>query len=200
MPTSSSSPPPAARDCNGVALVPYFTLASRLGAPRCPGRKKLAAAKPVVFVAQPPPSLDLPIEAVIEFINAPDMVAAPTTVSHLTCCKRMFLVFQMFLRYVAGVSYGCCKSRPGCCICYKVFQRLVASFSEASCKRLFKIFHLFQTYVASIFDLDVAYVSYINCKSMFESFSYFSLMLQCVFIFEVASVLSDCCIYFTHML
>ena len=96
-------------------------LASRLHAPRCPQWKKLVAAKHVVFIAQPPPSLDLPIEAVIEFLNAPDMVAAPSIVSRLTCYKRMFLVFQMFLRYVAGVSYRCCKSRPGCCMYYKVF-------------------------------------------------------------------------------
>jgi hypothetical protein len=29
----------------------------------------------------------------------------------------MFQVFQMFHMYVASVSYGCCKSRSGCCIC-----------------------------------------------------------------------------------
>jgi hypothetical protein len=33
------------------------------------------------------------------------------------CCKRMFQVFQMFQRYVAIVSYECCKSRLKCCIC-----------------------------------------------------------------------------------
>jgi hypothetical protein len=44
------------------------------------------------------------------------------------------------------------------------------SVSEACCKRLFKMFHLFQTYVASIFYLDVAYVSHIYCKSMLEMF------------------------------
>jgi hypothetical protein len=27
------------------------------------------------------------------------------------CCKYMFHVFPMFQMYVAGVSYGCCKSR-----------------------------------------------------------------------------------------
>jgi hypothetical protein len=56
--------------------VSYFRLASRLHAPRCPQRKKLVAAKLVVFFAPPPPSLDLAIEAVIEFLNAPDKVAA----------------------------------------------------------------------------------------------------------------------------
>jgi hypothetical protein len=56
--------------------VSYFVLASRLRAPRCPQRKKLAAAKPVVLFAPPPPILDLPIEAVIEFLNVPNMMAA----------------------------------------------------------------------------------------------------------------------------
>jgi hypothetical protein len=41
-----------------------------------PQRKKLAAAKSVVLFALPPPSPDLPIEEVIEFLNAPDMVVA----------------------------------------------------------------------------------------------------------------------------
>jgi hypothetical protein len=41
-----------------------------------PQQKKLAAAKPVVHFAPPPPNPDLPIEAVIEFLNAPDLVAA----------------------------------------------------------------------------------------------------------------------------
>ncbi|PWZ38009.1 hypothetical protein Zm00014a_028767 [Zea mays] len=75
-PASSSSPPPAAGDGEGIVAVPYFTPASRLLAPRCPQRKKLAAAKSVVLFAPPPPSTDLPIEAVIEFLSAPDMVVA----------------------------------------------------------------------------------------------------------------------------
>jgi hypothetical protein len=78
---SSSSPPPAAGDREGVVDVPYFVLAS---------------AKLVVLFATPTPSPDLPIEEVIKFLNAPNMMAASTRVSRLTCCKRMFLVFQMF--------------------------------------------------------------------------------------------------------
>jgi hypothetical protein len=39
-----------------------------------PQRKKLAAAKSVVIFAPPSPSPDLPIEVVIKFLNAPDMV------------------------------------------------------------------------------------------------------------------------------
>ena len=45
----------------------------------------------------------------------------------------------------------------------EVFQRHVASVSEACCMRLLKMFHLFQTYVASVFYLDVALVSHICC-------------------------------------
>ena len=52
----------------------HFAPASRLLAPRCAQRKKLRKAKPVVLFAPLPPSPDLPVEAVIEFLNAPDMV------------------------------------------------------------------------------------------------------------------------------
>jgi hypothetical protein len=55
--------------------VAYFVLTSRLCAPQCPQRKKLAVAKPVVLFAPPPPSPDLPFEVGIEFLNAPDMMA-----------------------------------------------------------------------------------------------------------------------------
>ena len=49
--------------------------------------------------------------------------------------------------------------------------------------------------------LDVAYVSHICCKSMFEMFQLFqSYVVISVFILQVASVLSGCCICFTHML
>jgi hypothetical protein len=75
-PASSLSPPPAAGDREGVAVVPYFTLASRLRVPRCLQRKKLMAAKPVVLFSLPPPSPDLPIKAGIELLNTSDMVSA----------------------------------------------------------------------------------------------------------------------------
>ena len=70
--------------------------------------------------------------------------------------KRIFQVFQMFQRYVTSVSYGCCKSTSGCCICCKCFTGMlqtfvqsVSSVSNVCCKR---------------FDLDVAYVSHICSK------------------------------------
>jgi hypothetical protein len=75
--SASSSPPlPPTRYREGIVFVPYFTLAWRLHAPWCPQRKKLVAAKAVVLLAPAPPSLDLPIKAVIKFLNVPDMVAA----------------------------------------------------------------------------------------------------------------------------
>jgi hypothetical protein len=50
------------------------------------------------------------------------------------------------------------------------------------------------------FDLDVAYVSHICCKSMFEMFQPFQSYVEIrVFMLQVVSVLSRCCIGFTHM-
>jgi hypothetical protein len=43
------------------------------------------------------------------------------------CCKRMFQVFRMFQKYVAIVSYGCCKSRSQILHMLQVFQRYVGS-------------------------------------------------------------------------
>jgi hypothetical protein len=58
----------------GVAPVPYFVSASRLSRPGS-GRSS-QGAKSVVFFALLPPSPDLPIEVVIEFLNTHDMVVA----------------------------------------------------------------------------------------------------------------------------
>jgi hypothetical protein len=58
----------------------------------------------------------------------------------------MLHILQVFQKYVAIVSYGCCKSRSVMLHILQVFQRHVACVSEV----LFKMFHLFQTYVASV--------------------------------------------------
>jgi hypothetical protein len=87
-PLSSSSPPPLARDCESIVTVSYFVLASRLRAPRCPQRKKLAAAKPVVLFASPPSILNLSIETVIEFLNVPTMMAAKEPLARAPPCPR----------------------------------------------------------------------------------------------------------------
>jgi hypothetical protein len=55
--------------------MPYFEHASSLRTLGCPQRQKLMTTKPVVLFTLPPPSPNLPFEAVIEFLNAPDMVA-----------------------------------------------------------------------------------------------------------------------------
>jgi hypothetical protein len=77
----------------------------------------------------------------------------------------------------------------------------VASVSEACCKRLFKMFHLFQTYVARVLYLDVTHVLHVCYKSMFKMFQLFqSYVALSVFMLQIASVLSGCCICFTHTL
>ncbi|WVZ87218.1 hypothetical protein U9M48_033893 [Paspalum notatum var. saurae] len=73
---ASPSPPPAAGDGEGGAAVPHFVPVSGFLSPRCPQRKKLAAAKSVVLFSPPPPNPDVPVEAVIEFLSSPDMVVA----------------------------------------------------------------------------------------------------------------------------
>uniref|UniRef100_A0A0A8XN75 Uncharacterized protein n=1 Tax=Arundo donax TaxID=35708 RepID=A0A0A8XN75_ARUDO len=75
-PPAPSPPPPAAGDGEGGPVMPYFVPVSRLLAPRCPQRKKLTAAKSVVLFSPPPPIPNLTVEAVIEFLNSPDMVVA----------------------------------------------------------------------------------------------------------------------------
>ncbi|KAJ1272859.1 hypothetical protein BS78_06G234900 [Paspalum vaginatum] len=73
---ASPLPPPAVGDGEGGAAVPHFMPVSGFLSPRCPQRKKLAAAKSVVLFSPPPPNPDLPVEAVIEFLSSPDMVVA----------------------------------------------------------------------------------------------------------------------------
>ncbi|XP_003580584.1 uncharacterized protein LOC100825565 [Brachypodium distachyon] len=80
-PPPSPLPPSAPATAEGVGesggpFVPYFGSASRLLSPRCPQRKKLTAAKGVKLFSPPPPSSDLPIEVLVDFLNASDMVVA----------------------------------------------------------------------------------------------------------------------------
>jgi hypothetical protein len=63
------------------------------------------------------------------------------------------------------------------------------------------MFHLFQTYVASIFYLDIGYVSHLCCKNLFEIFWMFqSYVAISVFMLQFVSVLSVYYIRFTHKL
>jgi hypothetical protein len=44
------------------------------------------------------------------------------------CCKLLCKVFQIFQRYVASISYGCCKNRLRCCICCNGCTRILQYF------------------------------------------------------------------------
>ena len=99
-------------------------------------------------------------------------------------CKHMFQVFQ---RYVVSVSYGCCKSRSGCCICCKCFRDMLQGFvqtilcvSDIYCKR---------------FNLDVAYVSHICCKCVFQMFHLVQTYTHicCKRMFTMFHLVSDVC-------
>jgi hypothetical protein len=85
----------------------------------------------------------------------------------------------MLQAYVSSVSEVRCK-----CVYADVAKvdrdvAYVASVSKTCCKRLFKMFYLLQTYVASIFYLDIAYISHIYVvRICSKCFSHFSLMLQ----------------------
>jgi hypothetical protein len=51
------------------------------------------------------------------------------------CFQTCFKCFSLFQIYISSVSYGCCKSRSGCCICCNGY---IACF-----KCMFQVFHLF---------------------------------------------------------
>jgi hypothetical protein len=82
------------------------------------------------------------------------------------CCKRMFRVFQMFQRYVASISDGCCKNRSGCCIycnsCTRMLQRSVTNVSSVFSGRMVQVCLsgccICFTHRLHVFYLDVAYV------------------------------------------
>jgi hypothetical protein len=98
-----------------------------------------------------------------------------------TCCKR---IFQVFHRYVVIVSYGCCKCFIGVLQVFQRFVQNVSSVPDTCCKRS---------------DLNIAYVSHTCCNNMFQMFQLFqSYVAVSVFMLQVASVLSRCCICFTH--
>jgi hypothetical protein len=97
-------------------------------------------------------------------------VAHVTSVSEV-CCKRLFQMFHLFQTYVASVSFGCCKTRSGCCIYMQVF--LVLSYV---CCKCFIVMFVMATHVFSSF-------SWCFCKC----FSYFGRMLQ-VFHLDIAKV------------
>jgi hypothetical protein len=91
------------------------------------------------------------------------------------CCKRVFQVLQMFQRYVASVSYVCCKNRSGCCNCFRwMLQAFVQNVSSIS-----------NVYLQAFWS-SVAYVSRICCKNMFQMFQ--SYVAASVFMLQVVSI------------
>jgi hypothetical protein len=93
----------------------------------------------------------------------------------------MFLVFQVFHRYITNVLYRCCKSRSKCCICCNSYTSI------------------FQVYV-----LNVLPVSNVCCKCFYLdvvkvdlNFEY-TCMLQ-VYILSVSYVCCKCFIWMLHM-
>jgi hypothetical protein len=71
------------------------------------------------------------------------------------CCKRIFQVFHM---HVAGVSYGCCKSRSRCCIYCNGYTRTlqasianVSAVSDGCCMCFIWVLHMFYTFILQVF-------------------------------------------------
>jgi hypothetical protein len=83
----------------------------------------------------------------------------------------------MFQRYVAGVSYGCCKSRLGRCICCKcfrgtlqVFVQIVSSVSDVDvcCKRFLSRCCICFTPMLQEYVWNVSVVSVLCCNKCFH--------------------------------
>jgi hypothetical protein len=104
----------------------------------------------------------------------------------------MFQVFQSFQRYIAIVSYACCKSRSG----DDANVAYVVSVSKACCKRFFKMFHLFRNICCNHFlsGCCICFHTYVAIVCS-KYFSYFSLMLQLVSVFSYC----NCVIWMLHM-
>jgi hypothetical protein len=114
-------------------------------------------------------------------------------------CSGIVQVFQMFHRYVASVSDGCCKSTSRCCICCNSCTRIL--------KGLLPMFHLcFRTYVASMFiwmlHIFHTYVACVSsrCCGCLQRFQVLSGVFFQVFQKHVASVCFKCFTRFRHML
>ena len=67
----------------------------------------------------PPPTRwhppTVPLRSVKLRIDEPPFVRAEVDIALENACYKC--LFQLFQRYVASVSYGCCKNRSGCCTC-----------------------------------------------------------------------------------
>jgi hypothetical protein len=116
----------------------------------------------------------------------------------------MFKCFICYQRYVARVSYGCCKSRLRCCICCNGCTRMLqmsvpnvlSVFSDVFCKRSVFIWmlHMFHTYdVSVLFRCCVCVATVFKCfLDVFTSVS--ETCFKCFIYLQsyVASILSGC--------
>jgi hypothetical protein len=101
-------------------------------------------------------------------------------------------IFHVFRMYIAIISCGCCKSRSRCCTCCNSCVRMLQRF-------VFNVSLVFFMYVASMFYLDVAYVSHICCKCFIWILCMFCNGFQVFFWCFFASV-SEACFKYFHLL
>jgi hypothetical protein len=87
------------------------------------------------------------------------------------CCQHIFQVFQMFYMYVPNVSYECCKSRSGCCICYNGCTRTL----QVSIPNV----HMFLDVCCKCVYVDIAYVLHICCKCFIWILRMFAMVFKC---------------------
>jgi hypothetical protein len=110
-------------------------------------------------------------------------------------------MFQVFHRYVAIVSCGCCKCRSRCCICYNGCTRMLQSsnvssaFSDICCNSVLPGCWLRFIHMLQVFYLDIAYVLqwFFSCFLVFFS-SVSEACFKCFMCLQtyVASVASRC--------
>jgi hypothetical protein len=114
----------------------------------------------------------------------PSQVLVAPVLMVLACCRSLLdstgpglphvakHMFQVFRRYIVSVSYGCCKSRLGHCICCNGFVRMLQAFVH-------NVSSVFQACCKCAY-LDIAYVvsvlsGYCVCVTMVSS------VFQCFF-------------------
>jgi hypothetical protein len=96
----------------------------------------------------------------------------PPFPSNKSCAKRASGK-RMFQRYVASVSYRCCKSRSGCCKSRSEYYTCCNGYAR-----------MFQVYIPN-----VSSISYIYCKCFFLDVTY-TCMLQ-AYVWSVSGVCFD---------
>jgi hypothetical protein len=110
----------------------------------------------------------------------------------MRCYAESACYKRMFQRYIANVSYGCCKSGSGCCICCDGCTCMLQAF-------VLNVFICFLDVCCKCVHLDVAYILHIRCKCFICILCMFVMFFKCfqvflqVFQMYVSSVLSVIC-------